>query len=176
MLGFLHFEITACFDVGASLQDSWSFKRLWPACACLHGACSGLARGSQSLDSVEHSWDQNYLELEKAIASAHQPHLSAAGPHTCLSSCSVCQLRGGFKLSFLNKHGVGILFFKLFLHANCRNSPVDLALADDHPCNSSNLVSRLGHGKSWAQADWGHYVQNSLLLKCFIFFLFPGSL
>lgn len=147
MVGSLLLGITACFDVGTSPQTPKVLNAFGP-CVRLHGVCSSLAKGSQSLDSVEHSWDQNYLELKIAVASTHHPHLGATGPHTWLSLCSVSQLRGRFKLSFLNKYGVGILFFKLFLHDNDSSSPMDLALADGPPCNSSTLVSGLGSGKS----------------------------
>lgn len=47
-------------------------------------------------------------------------------------------------MSFLNKYGVRILVFKLFLHANGSSSPMDLASADDHPCNSSTFGEQAG--------------------------------
>lgn len=58
MVGSLLFGITACFDVGASPQTPEVFNT-FGLCVHLHGVRSGLAKGTQSLDSVEHSWDQN---------------------------------------------------------------------------------------------------------------------
>lgn len=115
----------------------------------------------------------NHLVLKKVIASTLHPDKTkrsgqqdwTLGFHPAQSAGSA----GGFKPSFLNKHGAEMFFSIIFLHAKGSAFPPALAPAGDR---RSALASRLGRERTRARADWGRCVKSSLLLNCCLYFAF----